>query len=130
LAGARVVPPKDEDKDYQVPFKFTGKLNKLTLKIDRPKLSLEDERRLREAQRNLSLAGAVRGAFVSAATQKDNVNAEVGSCAAYSGLPEGSGDTAWMVFIRGGTFVMGSERHRNASPTPCASRVFGSIAMR
>src|SRR5215831_17726675 len=32
--------------DYQVPFRFTGKLNKLTLAIDRPKLTSEDERRL------------------------------------------------------------------------------------
>jgi arylsulfatase len=40
-------------EDYQVPFKFTGKLNKLTLKIDRPKLTPEDERRLeQEARRN------------------------------------------------------------------------------
>jgi hypothetical protein len=28
-----------DDKDYQVPFKFTGKLNKLTLSIERPKLT-------------------------------------------------------------------------------------------
>jgi arylsulfatase len=41
-----------EDKDYQVPFRFTGKLDKLTLTIDRPKLSPEDEKRLMEAQRN------------------------------------------------------------------------------
>jgi arylsulfatase len=40
------------DKDYQVPFKFTGKLNKLTLKIDRPKLTPEDEKKLMEAQRS------------------------------------------------------------------------------
>jgi hypothetical protein len=26
-------------QDYQVPFKFTGKLNKLTLSIERPKLT-------------------------------------------------------------------------------------------
>jgi arylsulfatase len=32
--------------DYQVPFRFTGKLNKLALNIDRPKLTPEDERRL------------------------------------------------------------------------------------
>lgn len=32
--------------DYQVPFRFTGKLNKLTLTINRPKLTPEDERRL------------------------------------------------------------------------------------
>jgi arylsulfatase len=31
-----------DDKDYQVPFKFTGKLNKLTLKLDRPQLSEKD----------------------------------------------------------------------------------------
>jgi arylsulfatase len=41
-----------DDRDYQVPFKFTGKLVKLTIKIDRPKLTPEDEKRLREAQRN------------------------------------------------------------------------------
>ena len=35
-----------DDKDYQVPFTFTGKLNKLTLTIDRPKLTPEDEKRL------------------------------------------------------------------------------------
>ncbi|HEY3278720.1 MAG TPA: arylsulfatase [Syntrophorhabdaceae bacterium] len=40
------------DADYRVPFKFTGKLNKLTLTIDRPKLTPADEKRLREAQRN------------------------------------------------------------------------------
>jgi arylsulfatase len=41
-----------DDKEYQVPFKFTGKLAKLTLTIDRPKLTPEDEKRLMEAQRN------------------------------------------------------------------------------
>jgi arylsulfatase len=32
--------------DYHVPFRFTGKLNKLTMTIDRPKLTPEDERKL------------------------------------------------------------------------------------
>jgi arylsulfatase len=42
-----------EDKDYQIPFKFTGKLNKLTLKIAPPKLTEAEERLLRqEGQRN------------------------------------------------------------------------------
>ena len=41
-----------EDQDYQVPFKFTGKLNKLTLKLDRPKLTPADEKRLMDAERN------------------------------------------------------------------------------
>jgi hypothetical protein len=31
-----------DDQDYQVPFRFTGKLNKLTVKIDRPQLSEAD----------------------------------------------------------------------------------------
>jgi len=38
--------------DYQVPFKFTGTLDKLTLKIDRPKLSPTDIEKLKEATRN------------------------------------------------------------------------------
>ena len=41
-----------DDQDYQVPFKFTGKLNKLTLTIDRPKLTPENEKRLMEVERN------------------------------------------------------------------------------
>jgi hypothetical protein len=41
-----------DDEDYQVPFKFTGKLSKLTIKIDRPQLTPEDEKRLMEAERN------------------------------------------------------------------------------
>jgi arylsulfatase A-like enzyme len=44
-----------EDKDYQVPFKFTGKINKLIIKIDRPKLTPEDEKKLMmETRRNNS----------------------------------------------------------------------------
>ena len=39
--------------DYQVPFKFKGKLVKLTLDVSRPKLTPEDERRLAtEGSRN------------------------------------------------------------------------------
>lgn len=40
------------DADYQPPFAFTGKLNKVTLTIDRPKLSPEDIKKLQEAERN------------------------------------------------------------------------------
>lgn len=40
------------DEDYQVPFTFTGKLNKLTLKLDRPQLSPEDIKKLEAAMRN------------------------------------------------------------------------------
>jgi arylsulfatase len=38
------------DADYKPPFQFTGKLNKVTLTIDRPKLSPEDIKKLKEAQ--------------------------------------------------------------------------------
>jgi arylsulfatase len=41
-----------DDADYQVPFNFTGKINKITLTIDRPKLSAEDIKKLEMAQRN------------------------------------------------------------------------------
>ena len=41
-----------DDNDYQVPFKFTGKIGKITLTIDRPKLTPEDKKELVEAQRS------------------------------------------------------------------------------
>jgi arylsulfatase len=40
-----------DDNDYQVPFAFTGKINRVTLDIDRPKLSPDDVKRLQEAAR-------------------------------------------------------------------------------
>ncbi|MBJ7898499.1 MAG: sulfatase-like hydrolase/transferase [Cyanobacteria bacterium RI_101] len=40
------------DADYQPPFAFTGKLNKLTVKLDRPQLSPADIKKLETAQRN------------------------------------------------------------------------------
>ena len=42
-----------DDQDYQVPFKFTGKLSKLTLKLDRPQLTPDEIKLLeQEGQRN------------------------------------------------------------------------------
>ncbi|MCO8123136.1 arylsulfatase [Stieleria sp. TO1_6] len=41
-----------DDADYKVPFEFTGKLNKLTLKMDRPQLSPDDIKKLEAATRN------------------------------------------------------------------------------
>ena len=38
-----------DDRDYQVPFKFTSKIDKLTIAIDRPKLTPDDVKRLKEA---------------------------------------------------------------------------------
>ena len=36
-----------DDNDYQVPFRFTGKLNKLTIKLVPPKMTAEEEDALR-----------------------------------------------------------------------------------
>ena len=49
--GADTGTPVD-DQDYQVPFTFTGKLDKLTLTIDRPQLTPADIEKLKTAQRN------------------------------------------------------------------------------
>jgi arylsulfatase len=40
------------DADYKPPFPLTAKLNKLTIKIDRPQLSPADIQKLQAAQRN------------------------------------------------------------------------------
>ena len=40
------------DADYKPPFPLTAKLNKLTIKVDRPQLSPEDIKKLEEALRN------------------------------------------------------------------------------
>jgi len=40
------------DADYKPPFVFTGKLDKLTVKIDRPQLSSADIKKLESAMRN------------------------------------------------------------------------------
>jgi hypothetical protein len=48
--GADTGTPVSED--YQVSFRFTGKLDKLTLTIDRPQLSPADIQKLRETTRN------------------------------------------------------------------------------
>jgi arylsulfatase len=54
--GADTGTPVD-DQDYQVPFRFTGKLDKLTLKIEPPRLTAEDVKLLQEeAQRNNRMA--------------------------------------------------------------------------
>jgi arylsulfatase len=44
------------DADYQPPFRFTGKLNKLTLKLDRPQLSPEDIKSLEAAMRTKAVS--------------------------------------------------------------------------
>ena len=44
------------DADYKPPFAFTAKLNKLTIKVDRPQLSPEDIKKLQAAMRNNKLS--------------------------------------------------------------------------
>jgi hypothetical protein len=41
-----------DDQDYKCPFTLTAKLNRLTVKIDRPQLSPEDIKKLESAMRN------------------------------------------------------------------------------
>src|SRR3954454_6540573 len=58
------------------------------------------------------LGGTTIGAVATGTAQRNSPKAEVGSCASYSGLPTGEGDTVGMVSIPGGVFKMGSERHQ------------------
>ena len=53
--GAAAGTPVD-DKDYAIPFRFTGQIEKLTITLDPPKLTPEDEKRLREAEAKASAA--------------------------------------------------------------------------
>jgi hypothetical protein len=46
--GADTRTPVD-DRDYKVPFRFNGKIDKLTFKLGPMRLSEEDQRRLRKA---------------------------------------------------------------------------------
>jgi arylsulfatase len=38
-----------DDNDYHIPFKFTGKINKLTITLEPPQLTPEDIKKLKEA---------------------------------------------------------------------------------
>lgn len=44
------------DQDYQVPFELTAKLDKLTIKLDRPKLGPDDIKKLEAAARKVEAA--------------------------------------------------------------------------
>jgi len=80
----------------------------------------------------ISATSLMIGTFAAAIAQKDVARGELATCAAYSGLPAEDNHHAGMVFIHGGTFVMGSERHRPEERFTMsrASTVFGSIATR
>jgi arylsulfatase len=42
-------PTPVDDQDYKVPFNFTGKINKLTIALDPPKLTPDDVKKLQTA---------------------------------------------------------------------------------
>lgn len=65
-----------DDNDYSTPFTFTGTLNRISLNIDRPKLSPDDIKRLEAAAR---AAG-------------DGPSADAGKAAAEGAAPRVSGD--------------------------------------
>ena len=48
--GSDTLTPVD-DADYQTPFTFNGKIEKITLTVDRPKLTPEDEKKLADTAR-------------------------------------------------------------------------------
>ena len=48
--GSKTGTPVD-DRDYQIPFTFTGKINKVTISVEPPKLTAEDEKKLADAYR-------------------------------------------------------------------------------
>jgi arylsulfatase len=50
-----------DDRDYQIPFTFTGKINKLTVSAEPPKLTPEDEKKLADAYRAAQDAPATTG---------------------------------------------------------------------
>ena len=39
-----------DDRDYQVPFKFTGTIDKITIRLEPPVLSAEDVEMLKKAE--------------------------------------------------------------------------------
>jgi hypothetical protein len=55
-----------DDADYQTPFTFTGTLKKITLSIDRPKLSPEDVKRLQGTARAAGDGPSTEAAATSA----------------------------------------------------------------
>jgi arylsulfatase len=66
-----------DDNDYSTPFTFTGKLNKIALNIDRPKLSPEDIKRLQEAARAAG-DGPSADAIANPAAATPEVSGDIG----------------------------------------------------
>jgi arylsulfatase A-like enzyme len=75
--GSDTGTPVDDD-DYSTPFTFTGKLNKITLNIDRPKLSPEDIKRLEAAARAAGDGPSADAGKTSAEAAAPEVSSGVG----------------------------------------------------
>jgi hypothetical protein len=43
-----------DDADYEIPFKFTGKIDKITITLEPPKLTPEDVKKLKEAEAKMN----------------------------------------------------------------------------
>ena len=52
LTSGRTPVRRVDDRDYQVPFAFTGKIDKLTIALDEPKLTQDDVKKLQAAYRS------------------------------------------------------------------------------
>ena len=68
---------------------------------------------------------AMIGASATGIAKKDEPKAELGSCAAYSGLPSEDGETAGMKSVPAGTFTMGSDQHQPEERFTHVTRVDG-----
>ena len=66
------------DDDYSTPFGFTGKLDKIPLNIDRPKLSPEDVKRLQETARAAGDGPSADAGKASAEAATPEVSSGVG----------------------------------------------------
>jgi hypothetical protein len=76
--GSDTGTPVDDD-DYSTPFAFTGKLNKVSLTIERPKLSPEDVKRLMETARAAGDGPSTdAGAAQTAAAGETPVSSDIG----------------------------------------------------
>jgi len=76
--GSDTGTPVDDD-DYSTPFVFTGKLNKVSLDIERPKLSPEDVKRLVETARAAGDGpSADAGAAPTAGAEGTPVSSDIG----------------------------------------------------
>jgi formylglycine-generating enzyme required for sulfatase activity len=72
-----------------------------------------------------TLAAVIACALVAVTVEAAPPQAEVGSCAAYSGLPAADHDPAGMTFIPAGVFTMGSDRHQPEERFTHVARVDG-----